>query len=134
MKYGYKKVRQRLRWLRWLLALAFPLLILFTIFGEGGIIHNYVLNLKLNKLDEAISYVDNHNIRLQREIRNTLTNEDYAQIMRTRQALVAPPGSVIYRFSADQRFISIGQTLHSIDEESTKNLVFASFLGEMWSD
>ena len=134
MKYGYQKVTQRLRWFSWGYALALPLLILFIIFGEGGLIHNYVLSLKLEKLNEAISVVESKNIRLQREIRNTRTNESYAQIMRTRHALVAPKGSVIYRFSADKPLISIGQSLSDIDEENSKSFIFASFLGETWSD
>ena len=134
MKYGYQKVTQRLRWFSWGYALLLPLLILFTIFGEGGIIHNYVLSLKLEKLNEAITQVDNHNLRLQREIRNARLNETYAQIMRTRHALVAPKGSVIYRFSTEQQFMSIEQSLNSIDEENSKSFIFASFLGETWSD
>ena len=92
MKYGYQKVGQKLRWVKWGYALIIPILILFIIFGEGGIIHNYVLHLKLDKLGEAIEEVDSHNIRLQREIRNTRINQNYAQIMRARHALVAPKG------------------------------------------
>ena len=107
----------------------------FTIFGEGGIIHNYVLSLKLGKLNEALTELDSQNLRLQREIRNSITNKDYAQITRTRHALVAPHGSVIYRFASDQNpSMSIGETLHNIDEENSKNVIFASFLGDLWMD
>ena len=135
MKYGYKKVKQKFLWFRWAFVFIFPLLVLFTIFGEGGIIHNYVLSLKLGKLNEALTELDSQNLRLQREIRNSITNKDYAQITRTRHALVAPQGSVIYRFASDQNpSMSIGESLNNIDEENSKNVIFASFLGDLWVD
>ena len=63
MKYGYKKVKQKFLWFRWAFVFIFPLLVLFTIFGEGGIIHNYVLSLKLGKLNEALTELDSQNLR-----------------------------------------------------------------------
>jgi len=30
--------------------------------------------------------------------------------------------------------MSIGETLHHIDEENSKNFIFASFLGDLWMD
>ena len=134
MKYGYQTVGQKWRWVKWGYALIIPVLMLFIVFGEGGLIHNYVLGLKLEKISEAIEQVESDNRRLEREIRNTRINHEYAQIMRARHALVAPKGAVIFRFSDDSRFMSIGQTLHDIDEENTKSLIFASFFGETWSD
>ena len=134
MKYGYKKVTQRLRWLRWLLALSIPLLLLFLVFGKGGIIHNYVLTMKLNKIDEALVEIERSNYRLQIDIRNASQGNELAKIAIARQAFIAPKGSVIYIFPSGEQTTSIGESLDTIEKESVKGLYFGSFLGSLWSD
>ena len=133
MKYGYKKVTQRLRWLRWGLILSIPLLTLFLVFGKGGIIHNYVLSMKLEKIEEALIEINRSNYRLQLDIKNTKSGNEHAKIALARQAFIAPKGSIIYVFPGEQQQ-SIGESLIKIDNQSTETLYFGNFLGSLWSD
>ena len=133
MKFAYKKVTYRLRWLQWLLALSIPLLLLFLVFGKGGIIHNYVLKLKLESLEEALVDLERSNSRLYRDIQNVEKGNSHAQLALARQALIAPQGSHIYIFPTEEQQ-SIGETLDSIEKESTKGVYFANFLGAWWTD
>ena len=133
MKFAYKRVRQRLRWLRWGLILSIPLLTLFLVFGEGGIIHNYVLSMKLSKIEEALLEIDRHNYRLQLDIQHTKSGNEHAGIALARQSFIAPKGSVIYIFPSETQQ-SIGQSLINIDNESAEGLYFGNILGSLWSD
>ncbi len=135
MRYGYRKHKQRLRWLSWTLSLGIPLLLLFAIFGEGGIIHNYLLSLKLGKLSEASQLLEKENIRQAQIIRRVKTDPEYATLMAARLAYVAPKNAVIYRFPVEKDpFLSIGEKLESIDKENKDRFLFAHFLGDLWTD
>ena len=135
MRYGYRKHKQRLRWLPWMLSLGIPLLLLFSIFGEGGIIHNYLLDLKLGKISEATKLLEQENIRQTQIIMRVRTDPEYATLMAARIAYVAPKNAVIYRFPVEKDpFLSIGEKLETIDKENRERFLFAHFLGDLWTD
>lgn len=133
MKFAYKKVTYRLRWLQWLLALSIPLLLLFLVFGKGGLIHNYVLQMKLESLQEALVELERDNTRMYRDIQHVEKGNAHAQLALAKQALIAPQGSYIYIFPTEEQQ-SISETLDSIEKESTEGVYFANFLGAWWSD
>ena len=92
MKSPFPKKSRKAHWLRWT-ALTISVLAFFVIFGQGGLIHNYTLKLKLDSVVERSDDVETHNARQRELITKIRNNPEVAKRMMTKMASVAPQGS-----------------------------------------
>ena len=68
------------------------------IFAKGGVIHTYALRHQLDSTVEAVQQIEADNERMHQVIQEIQSDPDIARSQLAKSALVAPPGSVIYRF------------------------------------
>ena len=98
MQYPFRKHSKKGHWLRWLFTLCIPVMLFFVVFGNGGLGEMYTLHMELEFIQERIDDLERGNAQQRSIINRVRNNPDVARHMASKKALVAPEGSVIYRF------------------------------------
>ena len=98
MQYPFRKSSKKAHWLRWLFTLCIPVMFFFVVFGNGGLGEMYTLHMELDFIQERIDDLESDNARKRSIINRVRKNPSVAKHMASKKALVAPEGSVIYRF------------------------------------
>ena len=96
---------------RWLLLLTAPIVLTYAIFGESGLLESYRLHLQLNQLEAITESLIRDNERQRTLIHTIRENPEVAQHMYSKHTLMAPSGSVIYRFSEPSDSNGLGPVL-----------------------
>ena len=98
MYYPFRKYSRKGHWLRWLFTLCVPVMLFFVVFGNGGLGEMYNLHMELELTQKRIESLESDNARQRSIINRVRKNPNVARHMASKKALVAPQGSVIYRF------------------------------------
>jgi len=117
----FRRKSNNYHWLRWMFALCLPVMVFFVLFGKGGIAHCYAMHVRLKSINEQVFTIENVNIRQQVMLSKIRQNPEIARQMASKKALVAPAGSVIYRFPKKGE---------SAKRKSIKDLGFFEFLSQ----
>lgn len=78
-------------------------IIYLAIFGETGLIRRMELRADLERTERKLDLTRQENLRLQREVLQLRDSETTLRRAAAEELLLVPPGSTVYRFSADGR-------------------------------
>jgi len=92
-----KKRKKKVAW-HWVFVFFLPFFLIFVLFAKGGVVHGYALKLQLQSTDDAADQLEQENGELRQIIHKIRTDPDVARSELAKSSLVAPQGSVIYRF------------------------------------
>lgn len=116
-------VQYKINRLRAVNFLVLPLLFgicIFSIMGDGGLLHGYSANLRLESLTNTVKKVESQNRMLKRQIQLAQSNPRIAKRLIAQNTLWTQPGSTIYRFEDIEKSKSNSESIsHNVKEELT---------------
>ena len=120
MKFPVQYKINRLRAINFLiLPLLFGICV-FSIMGDGGLLHGYSANLRLKSMTNTVRKVELQNRMLKRQIQLAQSNPRIAKQLIAQNSLWAQPGSTIYRFEDIDNSKSDSESIsHNVKEELT---------------
>ena len=96
MKHPWKK-RKNFPW-RGILLIGAPIVFLYGVLGESGLLEAYRLRLKLQLAEDSLSKLEKDNLRLIRNIESIKSNPQIAERQYQRSAIQGKNGTTFYRF------------------------------------
>jgi hypothetical protein len=98
MNFPFRKQSKKAHWFRWLFALCLPFMLFLVLYGNGGLAQMYTMHMELEFVQGRIDDLESENSRKRTVISRVRNNPNVAKHMASKRALVAPEGSIIYRF------------------------------------
>ena len=129
MKYPFPRKSRNVHWARWFFALVIPVIVFFAVFGKGGVIHNYAMRVHLDSVVDQTRDLERSNDNQRSMIEKIQKNPGVAKRMVSKVALVAPQGSVIYRFPKNDS--NSERELRAYEEASAMGR-FMLFVNKNW--